>query len=190
MSDIAFHIITLPPPNMSASWMQFAAKHSFHLLYTLARLFARYSRNLDSSLNQTVLHRCWGHALFVCMFIATRAFFNYLAAVTITGDRAANFGQYSALRAFEQGRIFILPHLLRHGTLVYTVSSERPATTVGFEPPTQGSSDHCARRSNHCATLKILATALWDSPASNRPIALLRCASFRRGISGPFSVLR
>jgi hypothetical protein len=24
--------------------------------------------------------------------------------------------------------------------------------TVGFEPPTQGSSDHCARRSNHCAT--------------------------------------
>jgi hypothetical protein len=27
-----------------------------------------------------------------------------------------------------------------------------PCPTVGFEPPTQGSSDLCARRSNHCAT--------------------------------------
>jgi hypothetical protein len=27
--------------------------------------------------------------------------------------------------------------------------------TVGFEPLTQGSSDHCARRSNHCATQAI-----------------------------------
>jgi hypothetical protein len=29
--------------------------------------------------------------------------------------------------AFEQGGIFIVPHLLRHGTSVYTISSERPA---------------------------------------------------------------
>jgi hypothetical protein len=28
-----------------------------------------------------------------------------------------------------------------------------PRPTVGFEPPMQGSSDRCARRSNHCATL-------------------------------------
>jgi hypothetical protein len=27
-----------------------------------------------------------------------------------------------------------------------------PRPTVGFEPPTQGSSDHCAGRPNHCAT--------------------------------------
>jgi hypothetical protein len=70
-------------------------------------------------------------------------------AVTIAGDRAANLGLYSPLRAFEQGGIFIVPQLLRHGTSVYTVSYPRP--TVGFEPPTQGSSDLCARRSNHCA---------------------------------------
>jgi hypothetical protein len=50
-------------------------------------------------------------------------------AVTIAGDRAANLGLWSALRAFEQGGIFIVPHLLRHGTSVYTVSSERPAPT-------------------------------------------------------------
>jgi hypothetical protein len=29
----------------------------------------------------------------------------------------------------------------------------RSHPTVGLEPPTQGSSDHCARRSNHCATI-------------------------------------
>jgi hypothetical protein len=27
-----------------------------------------------------------------------------------------------------------------------------PRPTVGFEPPMQGSSNLCARRSNHCAT--------------------------------------
>jgi hypothetical protein len=46
--------------------MQFAAKRSFRLGYTLALPSARCSRNLDLSLNQTVLHRCWGHTLCVC----------------------------------------------------------------------------------------------------------------------------
>jgi hypothetical protein len=68
---------------------------------------------------------CRERFFVICLFIATRAIFSYLVAVTIAGDRAANLG----LRAFEQGRIFIVPHLLRHGTSVYTVSSERPAHT-------------------------------------------------------------
>jgi hypothetical protein len=94
---------------------------------------------------------------FVCLFVCFKPheqFFSYLAAVTITGDRAANLGLCSALRAFKQGGIFTMPHLLRHGASVYTVSSERPAPTShsGIKPPTQGSSDHCARSSNHCAT--------------------------------------
>jgi hypothetical protein len=66
--------------------------------------------------------------LFVC-FKPHEQFFSYLAAVTITGDRAANLGLCSALRAFEQGGIFIVPHLLRHGASVCTVLSERPAPT-------------------------------------------------------------
>jgi hypothetical protein len=51
----------------------------------------------------------------ICLFvllIAARAIFSYLAAVTITGDRAANLGLCSALRAFEQGGVFIVQHLL------------------------------------------------------------------------------
>jgi hypothetical protein len=67
--------------------------------------------------------------LFVCLFIATRAIFSYLVAVIIAGDEAANLGLCSALRAFEQVGVFIVPHLLRLGTSVYTFSSERPAPT-------------------------------------------------------------
>jgi hypothetical protein len=66
VSDIAPHIITLPPPNLSASWMQLTAKRSFRLLYTLALSSARCSKNLGSSLKQTDLHHCWGHTLCVC----------------------------------------------------------------------------------------------------------------------------
>ena len=70
----------------------------------------------------------WPPHFFVCLK-PPKQFFRYPAAVTITGDWAAISGLCSALRAFEQGGIFIVPHLLRHGTLVYTVSSERPAPT-------------------------------------------------------------
>jgi hypothetical protein len=44
---------------------------------------------------------------------------------TIAGEGLQNFGLCSALRAFEQGGIFIVPHLLRHGASVFPVSSER-----------------------------------------------------------------
>jgi hypothetical protein len=66
--------------------------------------------------------------MFVCLW-PHEQFFSYLVTVTIAGDRAANLSLCSALRAFEQGGIIIVPHLLRHGTSVYTVSSERPAPT-------------------------------------------------------------
>jgi hypothetical protein len=39
-------------------------------------------------------------------------------------------GQCSALRAFEQGGIFIVPHLLWHGSSVFLVSSEGPPPSV------------------------------------------------------------
>jgi hypothetical protein len=63
--------------------------------------------------------------LFLCMFIAAQAIFQ----LSGSGDRAANFGLCSALKAFEEGGIFIVPHLLRHGTSVYMVSYERLAPT-------------------------------------------------------------
>jgi hypothetical protein len=50
--------------------------------------------------------------------------------VTIAGEELQNLGLGSALRAFEQERIFIVPHLLWHGTSVFPVSSEVPPHSV------------------------------------------------------------
>jgi hypothetical protein len=50
--------------------------------------------------------------------------------VTITGEGLQNLGLCSAIRAFEQGGIFIVPHLLWHGTSVFPVSSEGPPHSV------------------------------------------------------------
>jgi hypothetical protein len=49
---------------------------------------------------------------------------------TTAGEGLQNLGLCSALRAFEQGGIFIVPHLLRHGASVFLVSSEGPPHLV------------------------------------------------------------
>jgi hypothetical protein len=51
--------------------------------------------------------------------------FSYLADVTITGDKAANLIPSLALMAFSSDGSFIVyvPHLLRHKTSVYAISS-------------------------------------------------------------------
>jgi hypothetical protein len=70
----------------------------------------------------TVLQYDW---LFTVLRPA-QEFFTYKlhGDVTIAGEGLQNLGLYSALRAFEQGGIFIVPHPLRHGTSVFPVSSE------------------------------------------------------------------
>ena len=52
--------------------------------------------------------------------------------VTIAGEGLQNLGLCSALKAFEQEGIFIVPHLLWHGTSVFPVSSEGPSHSVAF----------------------------------------------------------
>jgi hypothetical protein len=52
--------------------------------------------------------------------------------ITITGEGLQNLGLCSALRAFKQGGIFIVPHLLRHGATVLPTSSEGPPHSVAF----------------------------------------------------------
>jgi hypothetical protein len=55
---------------------------------------------------------------------------NIYGDVTTAGEGLQNLGLCSALRALEQGGIFIVPHLLRHGTSVLPVSSEGPPHLV------------------------------------------------------------
>jgi hypothetical protein len=52
--------------------------------------------------------------------------FHWHGDITIAGKGLQNLGLCSALRAFEQGGIFIVPHLLWHRTSVFPVSSEGP----------------------------------------------------------------
>jgi hypothetical protein len=44
--------------------------------------------------------------------------------IAIAHEGLQNFGLCLALRSFEQGGIFIVPHLLWHGTSVFPVSAE------------------------------------------------------------------
>jgi hypothetical protein len=52
-----------------------------------------------------------------------------------------NLGLCSALRAFEQGGIVIVPHLLWHVTSVFPVSSEWPPHWVAFYDTRRGVED-------------------------------------------------
>ena len=68
--------------------------------------------------------------LFIYCFTSRSRIFHLYGDVTITGEGLQNLGLCSALRAFEQGGIFIVPHPLRHGASVFPVSSEGPPCLV------------------------------------------------------------
>jgi hypothetical protein len=68
--------------------------------------------------------------LIIYGFTSRSRIFHLYGDVTIAGEGLQNLGLCSALRAFEQGGIFIVPHLLWHGTSVFPVSSEGPPQLV------------------------------------------------------------
>ena len=70
--------------------------------------------------------------LIIYGFTSRSRIFHLYGDVTIAGEGLQNLGLCSALRAFEQGGIFIVPHLLWHGTSVFPVSSEGPPLSVAF----------------------------------------------------------
>jgi hypothetical protein len=57
--------------------------------------------------------------LIIYCFTSCSRIFLLHGDVTIAGEGLQHLGLRSALRAFEQGGIFIVPHLLWHGTWVY-----------------------------------------------------------------------
>jgi hypothetical protein len=87
-------------------------------------------RNNDRSLKQI------DYWLFTVLRPA-QEFFTYMETspflygdVTIAGEGLQHLGLCSGLRAFEQGGIFIVQHLLWYGTSVFPVSSEGPPHLV------------------------------------------------------------
>jgi hypothetical protein len=70
--------------------------------------------------------------LIIYSFTSRSRIFDLYGNVTIAGEGLQNLGICSALRAFEQGGIFIVPHLLWHGASFFPVSSEGPPHLVIF----------------------------------------------------------
>jgi hypothetical protein len=68
--------------------------------------------------------------LIIYGFTFRSRIFHLHGDVTITGEGLQNFGLCSALKVVKQGGIFIVPHLLWHGTSVFPVSSEGPPHSV------------------------------------------------------------
>jgi hypothetical protein len=78
--------------------------------------------------------------LIICNygFTSRSRIFHLYGDVTIAGEGLQNLGLWSALRTFEQGRIFIVPHLMWHGASFFPVSSEGlPHLVASYD--TQGS---------------------------------------------------
>jgi hypothetical protein len=69
------------------------------------------------------------HALYC--FTSRSRIFHLFRDVTIYGEGLHNLGLCSALRAFQQGGIFIMPHLW-HGASFFPVSSEEPPYSVAY----------------------------------------------------------
>jgi hypothetical protein len=65
-------------------------------------------------------------------FTSRSRIFHLYGDVTIAGEGLQNLRLYSSLNPFEQWMIFIVPHLLWHGALVFPVSSEGPPHLVAF----------------------------------------------------------
>jgi hypothetical protein len=63
--------------------------------------------------------------LIIYCFTSRSRIFHLYGDVTIAGKGLQNLGLCLVLRAFQQGGIFIVPHLLWHGTsTIFPVSSE------------------------------------------------------------------
>jgi hypothetical protein len=78
--------------------------------------------------------------LFVCLFVYSHTS-NFSAIWWLSPLPVSREGSSSCHTYCNMGPWFIRSH----------PKDRHPSPTVGFEPPTQGSSDLCARRSNHCA---------------------------------------
>ena len=68
--------------------------------------------------------------LFIYCFTSHLRIFHTYGDVSFAGEGLQNLGLCSALRAFEQGGIFIVRHLLWHGASVFPVLSEWPPHSV------------------------------------------------------------
>jgi hypothetical protein len=80
--------------------------------------------------NMKNLHNWYLLIDYLRFYVLLKNIFHLYGDVTIAGEGLQNLGLCSALRAFEQGEIVIVPHLLWHGASVFPVLSEGPPHLV------------------------------------------------------------
>jgi hypothetical protein len=108
---------------------KFTFCNQLYLLILVARIHKRAWTNQCTSffLSSWLIVRLidW----WFTVFRPAQEFFTYMEMSPLP-VKGCKIGLCSALRAFEQGVVFIVPHLLWHGTSVFPVSSEKPTHLV------------------------------------------------------------
>jgi hypothetical protein len=117
----------LPSDGLYKCWLKIACwfwrKFFFKTLFPISTYLEQFSL-LWSHLSQkkiiwTRVNFYMSDWLIIYSFTSRSRIFHLYGDVTIAVEGLQNLSLCSALRAFEQGGIFIVPHLLRHGTSVF-----------------------------------------------------------------------
>jgi hypothetical protein len=103
-----------PPPSGSASDVRWSRTCLCHVPMSQ---IVHENRSLQYILFLEVVTWCW---FFIYGFTFRSRILHLYGNVTIAGEGLQNLGLCSALGAFEQGGIFIVPHQLWHGTLFFS----------------------------------------------------------------------
>lgn len=72
----------------------------------------------------------WNDWLIAYRFCTVLRKFHKQRDICIVGEELRNLKLCSVIPALEQGRMFVVPYLLRHRPLIYTVSSEGPSRSL------------------------------------------------------------
>jgi hypothetical protein len=113
-------------------------------------------------------------------FTSRSRIFHLYGDVKIASEGVQNLGLCSALRAFEQGGIFIVPHLLWRGTsgffFFFLVSSEGPSYLVASYDTRGDVKDLQANPDPHVSLLYTILTSLvWSFSEFLKPFCLQLC---------------
>jgi hypothetical protein len=88
--------------------------------------------HIHCTINVFVSYEDWFNDRLYIVLRPAQEFFTYMETSPLPVKGCKNLGLCSVLRVFEQGGIFIAPHLLWQGASVFQVSSEGPHDSVAF----------------------------------------------------------
>jgi hypothetical protein len=150
-------------------------RQNAHVIWPVKREIQRSCKHYWFTYIATCI-QCHFVCLFVCLRFTSRSKnFHLYGHVTITGGGLQNLDLRSALRAFEQGGIFIVPHLLWYRASVFSCLIRRTVPFSRFLRQTRG----CGRSILTRILMCLLSVAFYDTQGYVENI--LTGYSMRRG---------